>query len=47
MLEIDAASVDAAAMGAFAYYQNKLHDTAQLVLDELVKRDAAKKNAHV
>jgi tetratricopeptide (TPR) repeat protein len=46
-LAIDAASVDAAAMVAFAYYHKKLHDTAELVLDDLFKREAAKKNANV
>ncbi|HSK03759.1 MAG TPA: tetratricopeptide repeat protein [Kofleriaceae bacterium] len=46
-LAIDAASVDAAAMVAFAYYHKKLYDTAELVLDDLFKREAAKKNAHV
>jgi tetratricopeptide (TPR) repeat protein len=46
-LAIDAASVDAAAMVAFAYYHKKLYDTAELVLDDLFKRDAAKKNASV
>ena len=46
-LAVDAASVDAAAMVAFAYYHKKLYDTAELVLDDLFKRDAAKKNANV
>ena len=46
-LSIDAANVDAAAMVAFAYYHKKLYDTAELVLDDLFKRDAAKKNANV
>jgi tetratricopeptide (TPR) repeat protein len=46
-LAIDAASVDAAAMVAFAYYHKKLYDTAEVVLDDLFKRDAAKKNAQV
>ena len=46
-LSIDAANVDAAAMVAFAYYHKKLYDTAELVLDDLYKRDAAKKNANV
>ena len=46
-LEIDAANVDAAAMVAFAYYHKKLYDTAELVLDDLFKRDAAKQNANV
>jgi tetratricopeptide (TPR) repeat protein len=46
-LDIDAANVDAAAMVAFAYYHKKLYDTAELVLDDLFKRDAAKQNANV
>ena len=46
-LSIDAANVDAAAMVAFAYYHKKLFDTAELVLDDLYKRDAAKNNANV
>jgi tetratricopeptide (TPR) repeat protein len=46
-LAVDAASVDAAAMVAFAYYHKKLYDTAELVLDDLFKRDAAKRNASV
>jgi tetratricopeptide (TPR) repeat protein len=46
-LDLDAASVEAAAMVAFAYYHKKLYDTAELVLDDLFKRDAAKQNANV
>lgn len=46
-LDIDAASVEAAAMVAFAYYHKKLYDTAELVLDDLFKRDTAKQNANV
>jgi len=46
-LQIDAASVDAAAMVAFAYYHKKLYDTAELVLDDLFKRAPAKQNANV
>jgi tetratricopeptide (TPR) repeat protein len=46
-LQIDAASVDAAAMVGFAYYHKKLYDTAELVLDDLFKRDAAKQNPNV
>ena len=34
-------------MVAFAYYHKKLYDTAELVLDDLFKREAAKKNANV
>ncbi len=46
-LTFDAANVDAAAMIAFAYYHKKLYDTAELVLDDLFKREAAKSNAQV
>ena len=46
-LAIDAANVDAAAMVAFAYYHKKLYDTAELVLDDLFKRETAKQNANV
>ncbi len=46
-LAIDAANVDAAAYVAFAYYHKKLYDTAELVLDDLFKREAAKSNANV
>lgn len=46
-LQVDAANVDAAAYVAFAYYHKKLYDTAELVLDDLFKRDAAKQNANV
>jgi tetratricopeptide (TPR) repeat protein len=46
-LAVDAASVDAAAMVAFAYFHKKLYDTAELVLDDLFKRDAAKRNPNV
>ncbi|HEY4176165.1 MAG TPA: tetratricopeptide repeat protein [Kofleriaceae bacterium] len=46
-LAIDAANVDAAAMVALAYYHKKLYDTAELVLDDLYKRDTAKNNANV
>ena len=46
-LTYDAASVDAAAMVAFAFYHKKLYETAELVLDDLFKRDAAKNNAQV
>jgi len=45
-LKIDATSVEAAAYVAFAYYHKKQYDTAELVLDELIKRPSAKdKNA--
>lgn len=46
-LGIDAANVDAAAMVALAYYHKRLYDTAELVLDDVFKRDAAKRNANV
>jgi tetratricopeptide (TPR) repeat protein len=46
-LTIDAASVDAAAYVAFAYYHKKQYDTAELVLDEMFKRPTAKNNATV
>ena len=46
-LAIDASNVDAAAMVAFAYYHKKLYDTAELVLDDVFKREAAKKNAQI
>lgn len=46
-LKQDATNVDAAAMVAFAYYHKKLYDTAELVLDDLFKREAAKSNAQV
>jgi tetratricopeptide (TPR) repeat protein len=46
-LALDATNVDAAAYVAFAYYHKRLYDTAELVLDDLFRRDAAKKNANV
>jgi tetratricopeptide (TPR) repeat protein len=46
-LAIDATSIDAAAYYAFAYYHKKEYDTAELVLDDVFKRDAAKKNAGI
>jgi tetratricopeptide (TPR) repeat protein len=46
-LAIDAANIDAAAMVAFAYYHKKLYDTAELVLDDVFRREAAKSNANV
>jgi tetratricopeptide (TPR) repeat protein len=46
-LKIDASSVDAAAYVAFAYYHKKLYDTAELVLDDVFKREAAKSNPNV
>ncbi|HEY1558658.1 MAG TPA: tetratricopeptide repeat protein [Kofleriaceae bacterium] len=46
-LKLDASNLDAAAMIAFAYYHKKQYDTAELVLDDLFKRPAAKENANV
>jgi len=46
-LAINAASVDAAAYVAYAYYAKKQYDTAELVLDELFKRPSSKQNATV
>ncbi|CAN5722675.1 hypothetical protein BH11MYX1_BH11MYX1_01200 [soil metagenome] len=46
-LKIDATSIDAAAYYAFAYYHKKQYDTAELGLDDVFKRDAAKKNAGI
>jgi tetratricopeptide (TPR) repeat protein len=46
-LAIDAANVEAASYVAFAYYHKKLYDTAELVLDDLFKRESAKQNANV
>ncbi|HEY0255529.1 MAG TPA: tetratricopeptide repeat protein [Kofleriaceae bacterium] len=46
-LKIDATSIDAAAYYAFAYYHKKQYDTAELVLDDVFKRDSAKKNAGI
>jgi tetratricopeptide (TPR) repeat protein len=44
-LQVDAASVDAAVVIAHAYYTKKLTDTAEVMLDELLKRPSAKSNA--
>ena len=41
-LKIDAANLDAAAYVAFAFYHKKQYDTAELVLDDVFKRPAAK-----
>ena len=46
-LKLDAANIDAAAMVAFAYYHKKQYDTAELILDDVFKRPAAKENAEV
>ncbi len=47
VLALDASNLDAAALVAFAYYHKKLYDTAELVLDDVFKREAAKKNAQI
>jgi tetratricopeptide (TPR) repeat protein len=44
-LGVDAASVDAAVVIAHAYVAKKLYDTAEVMLDELLKRPSAKDNA--
>jgi tetratricopeptide (TPR) repeat protein len=44
-LGIDAASVDAAVVIVHAYYLKRLYDTAEVMLDELLKRPSAKNNA--
>jgi tetratricopeptide (TPR) repeat protein len=46
-LAIDAASIDAAAYVAFAYYHKHQYDTAELVLDDVFKRPSAKTNAGI
>jgi tetratricopeptide (TPR) repeat protein len=46
-LAIDAANVDAAAYVAFALYHKKQLDSAELVLDDVFKRPAAKQNANI
>jgi tetratricopeptide (TPR) repeat protein len=46
-LKLEPANIDAAAYVAFAYYHKKLYDTAELVLDDVFKREAAKQNATV
>jgi tetratricopeptide (TPR) repeat protein len=46
-LAIDAASVDAAAMVALAYFHKRLYDTAELVLDDTYKRPSAQGNANI
>lgn len=46
-LAIDGANVDAAAMVAHAYVHKKQYDTAELVLDDLFKRESAKRNPRV
>lgn len=46
-LAIDAANLDAAAYVAFALYHKKQYDSAELVLDDVYKRPAAKENATI
>lgn len=48
-LAVDATSVDAVALMAHAYIEKKLYDTAEVILDMLLKErnDAAKGNAHI
>ena len=46
-LSIDGANVDAAAMVAHAYYLKRQYDTAELVLDDVYKRESAKRNPRV
>jgi tetratricopeptide (TPR) repeat protein len=46
-LKIDAANLDAAAYVAFAMYHKKQYDSAELVLDDVFKRPAAKENANI
>jgi tetratricopeptide (TPR) repeat protein len=46
-LSIDAANLDAAAYVAFALYHKKQYDSAELVLDDVFKRPAAKENAMI
>jgi tetratricopeptide (TPR) repeat protein len=46
-LAIDGANIDAAAMVAHAYVHKKQYDTAELVLDDLFKRESAKRNPRV
>lgn len=46
-LKIDAANVDAAAYVAFAMYHKKQYDSAELILDDVFKRPAAKENANI
>ena len=46
-LKIDASNVDAAAYVALAMYHKKQLDSAELVLDDVFKRPAAKENANI
>ena len=46
-LAIDASNLDAAAYVAFALYHKKQYDSAELVLDDVFKRPAAKENANI
>lgn len=46
-LAIDGSNIDAASMVAHAYVLKRQYDTAELVLDDLFKRETAKRNARV
>lgn len=46
-LKIDASNLDAAAYVAFAMYHKKQYDSAELVLDDVFKRPAAKENPNI
>lgn len=46
-LAVDGSNIDAAAMVAHAYVLKRQYDTAELVLDDLFKRESAKRNARV
>jgi tetratricopeptide (TPR) repeat protein len=46
-LAVDGSNIDAAAMVAHAYVLKRQYDTAELVLDDLFKRETAKRNARV
>jgi tetratricopeptide (TPR) repeat protein len=46
-LAVDGSNVDAAALVAHAYVMKKQYDTAELVLDDLFKRESAKRNPRV
>ncbi|MEZ4364447.1 MAG: tetratricopeptide repeat protein [Kofleriaceae bacterium] len=46
-LAVDGTNLEAAAMVAHAYVLKRQYDTAELVLDDLFKRESAKRNAHI
>lgn len=46
-LAVDGSNIEAAALVAHAYVLKKQYDTAELVLDDLFKRESAKRNARV